>query len=787
LVYLFAGSCHGFLDSLRSMDTTPNNLPLQLSSFVGREQEIAELKRLLTAARLVTLTGPGGSGKTRLALQVAASLLNSFIDGVWFVELAPLFDPALVPVSVATVLGMREEPGRPLLTTMLDWLRSKQLLLILDNCEHLIDACAQLAEALLQSCAQLHVLATSREALRVPGETTWLVPTLTSPNPDHLPPVETLWQFEAVRLFLDRARAIRPTFELTSQNASAIASICYRLDGIPLALELAATQTSAASVEQIARRLDDRFRLFTSGHRTALPRHRTLRAAIQWSYDLLSEPEPILFRRLSVFAGGWAVDAAEAVCADGAEVNVLDLLTRLVNKSLVLVEERESDTRYRMLETIRQYAQEKLAQSGEEPQIRARHLGFFMRLAEEAELQLHGPDQVRWFNRLETEYDNLRVATDWSLSSSAATAGLRLTMALRYFRFTRGYHSEGLDLLAHFLTRPEAMERTRLRARALQFLARNPRGEYAKKCLLAEEALAIARDLGDAEIVFNALDCLTGLANSHRDFVAARAFLEQMLPIARDSGNKLQIRVTLMLQGDLAQLEGDYEQAQSFYEESLALMRDLNDKSQLCYELRHLGQVALHQALYEKAIARYQESLDLNLEVDDTRAVLACLAGFAAVAAAQAQAVRSARLLGAVEALLAAIPTDFLYLDQAEYERSVAAVRAQLDPATFTQAWAEGRAMRLEHAIAEAKCIGPELTRISQPVPVAEHTYPASLTEREVEVLRWLALGLSNAEIAEQLVLSPRTVGAHLRSIFDKLDVTTRTAAARVAADLKLV
>src|SRR5215210_5399636 len=380
----------------RTPERPPNNLPLELSSFVGREKELAEVKRLLESTRLLTLTGSGGCGKTRLALAVARELAEGFEDGVWVVELAPLADPTLVPQAVASTLGVREQPGRSLTETLSDYLGSKKVLLVLDNCEHLVEACAELAEALLRSSPELRVLATSREALGITGEVAWLVPSLSLPDLRRLPDIESLPQYEAARLFVERAAAVKPSFTLTEQNAVAVAQVCYRLDGIPLAIELAAARAKVLSVEQIADRLEDSFGLLSAGGRTAMPRHRTLHATMDWSHELLPEEEQILFRRLSVFAGGFTLDAAEAVCA-GEELErdeVLESLSHLVDKSLVIMREVGGEGRYRLLETVRQYAREKLSESGEAGQASERHAGYYLALAEEAEPELKGERQV---------------------------------------------------------------------------------------------------------------------------------------------------------------------------------------------------------------------------------------------------------------------------------------------------------------------------------------------------------------------------------------------------------
>ena len=417
----------------------PNNLPLELSSFVGREKELAEVRRLLESSRLLTLTGSGGCGKTRLAL-AAGELVEGFEDGVWVVDLAPLADPSLVPQAVASTLGVREQPGRLPTGTLSDYLGSKKVLLILDNCEHLVGACAELAEALLRSCPGLGVLATSREALGITGEVAWPVPALSLPDVRRLPDIESLLHYESAPLFVERAAAVRPTFALTEQNAVAVAQICYRLDGIPLAIELAAARAKVLSVEQIAERLDDCFRLLAAGGRTAMPRHRTLHATMDWSHELLPDEERALFRRLSVFAGGFSLEAAESVCAgeDLERDDVLELLSHLVDKSLVVTSDRDGETRYRLLETIRQYTREKLSESGEAGQVREWHAGYYLALAEAAEPELKGERQVAWLERFERDHDNLRAAMRWLLERGESEKAARLGWALWLFWWIRG-------------------------------------------------------------------------------------------------------------------------------------------------------------------------------------------------------------------------------------------------------------------------------------------------------------------------------------------------------------
>ncbi len=448
---------------LPSPNAHPTNLPVQVTSFIGRAHEQAGVLALLERSPLVTLTGAGGAGKTRLLLQVAVAALETCPDGVWLVELASLADPALVAQAVAAVLGVREEPGRPLSATLAAYLQPKALLLLLDNCEHLVGACAEQCTGLLRTCPKLRILASSREGLAVAGETTYRVPSLSVPDLEHLPVPEQLAGYEAVQLFLERARARRPEFSLSAKNARAVALICARLDGMPLAIELAAARVSVLPVEGIAARLDDRFRLLTGGPRSALPRQQTLRATLDWSHDLLSDRERLLLRWLSVFAGGWTLEQAEEVCAgQGIEAwEVLDVLGSLVNKSLILPEERDGEAHYWLLETIREYALERLAMSGEQVEFRRRHAGYYLRLAEAAEPELHGPQQGRWLNQLEIEHDNLRAALAWSLGGGAPESGLRLAAALCDFWLRLGHLSEGRTWIEQALLELEEPEPTR--------------------------------------------------------------------------------------------------------------------------------------------------------------------------------------------------------------------------------------------------------------------------------------------------------------------------------------
>ena len=697
---------------LRSLDVRPNNLPVQLTSFVGRAWEIAEVKRLLAAARLITLTGSGGAGKTRLALQVAADMVDSYRDGVWLAEFAPIADPALVPKTVASALNVPEQPGREMMETLVDALRPKALLLLLDNCEHLLAACRDLAAALLRRCPQLHIMATSREGLGVPGETFWRVPSLSVPEDlGHLPHSEELVLYDAVRLFVDRAVATTPGFTVTRENAPAVARVCHQLDGIPLAIELAAARVKVLAVEQIAARLDDRFRLLTGGSQTVLPRHQTLRAAIDWSYHLLSETEQVLLRRLSVFAGGWILEAAESVCAGGSveTVSILDLLTSLVDKSLVLAETQRGEARYRLLETVRQYARDRLREAGEEAEVRTRHRAWCVKLAEQADAEIRGPHQGVWFERLEVEHDNLRVALVWSRDDpGGAEAMLPLTGALGWFWFLRGYWSEAREWSEEAMNRrcdaPRAI-RPRAYWGATFFAWRVGDVERAK--MLGEEGLALARELGDRFNTTWLLGSLGIVAMRQLAYGEAAERFEEAIRLARDAGDKWSVSNLLSQQGVMARAQRDFDLAMALTEEALILIREVGDTAWTSYTLRCLGIVTLRQGDYQRAEGFFTESLRLSRETGFRWITTECLVGLASVSNAQGNYDRAARLFGAAEAQRESIGHRPSPQDQADYDRHLASTRKGLGEAVFASAWTEGQAMTREQAIEYALDVTP--------------------------------------------------------------------------------
>ena len=841
---------------LKSLEAFRTNLPAQLTSFVGREREIAAIRQLIATgaypagamsthfasvtSRLTTLTGPGGGGKTRLALQVAAGLLDSFPDGVWFVELASLADPTLLLQAVTTTLGLREEKGRILFDTLTNYLRAKTVLLMLDNCEHLVGASAQFAEALLQACPGVRILASSRESLGVPGEITYRVPSLSIPDAHLAQSVETVMQSEAGRLFIERAQTALPAFTVTNENAQAVAQVCSRLDGIPLAIELAAARVNMLKVEQIAERLGDRFRLLTGGSRTALPRQQTLRALIDWSYDLLSERERALLRRLSVFSDGWTLEAAEAVCADKDEnekrrpdgssfahhvegmkdegssrdgvlhplapyrgssftlhpLDVLEPLTQLVNKSLVVVDVdiaptaspqgagyESAETRYRLLETVRQYAREKLSDASEGLDVRNNHLKYFLALAERAEPELTGPRVVEWLRRLELELDNIRAALEWSLDNDARL-GLRLVNALMRFWTEAGYSGSGRNWLAQLLKQPEVLSQTVLRARALgiqgylllfgdsdqsagpileESLALCQKlgdgqgtafsllhlgivifksGDVGEGRQLVTESLALYRELGDKLGVIMALHHLASNVDNN-DSERARAYLDEALTLCRETKYLVGMAYSLSDLGLLALRQGDYRTAHRWLEETLTIHRQLGRGESIVYSLIQLGELASREGDYAQARIYYEESLSLakqtgvNLpladwvpvklgysalwqgdtgrasrlfeesrqrftEIDNIIGVIYTLEGFASLAARRGRAAQSARLYGWADAARETVDSRRPPVEQADVDRDLAAIHAQLDEAAFAAAQAAGRAMSTDQAVVYA-------------------------------------------------------------------------------------
>ncbi|MEO5881410.1 MAG: tetratricopeptide repeat protein [Caldimonas sp.] len=725
----------------------PNNLPQQLASFVGRAKELDEIRRRLESVRLLTLTGSGGCGKTRLALQCAAESLGFHPDGVWLVELAALSNPDLVPQTVATALGLKEQPGKSLTRTVTDRLGPKQVLLVLDNAEHLLDATAQLAEAVLISCPKATLLVSSREALGIAGEAVYRVPSLSLPDPHREPTPESLEGCEAVLLFIVRVRAHTPRFVLSRANAPAVASICQRLDGIPLAIELAGARVRSMAVEEVNQRLDQRFRLLTGGLRTALPRQQTLRSLIDWSYDLLHSNEQALFRRLAVFSGGWTLGEAETVCVDDGDdgTAVPDLLGSLVDKSLVVAEDCGGAMRFRTLETVRQYARDRLLESGEVEVWRNRHLSCFVALAEEAGPQLHGPQQQSWIDRLETEHDNMRAALEWcSRIDSLAESGLRLAGALWPFWSVHGYLAEGSGWLSRVLAGAPDL-RSDWHASALSGAGELARiqGDHAAARSLQERSLAIRRELGNRRGVSQSLTHLGTLAMRQADYTAARALIEEGLAIQRELGDRAGLASSLGNLGLLASDLGDFARARVLQEECLAIKREVGDQRGVAIAWFNLGNVAAEQGDHPAARKVFGESLAEFRSIGDTRAEAQVLNNLALLASDQgdhraaaslfkqglviqhqlghrlgiawsleglarasldlADIGRALRLWSSVERLRDEIGAPLSPHQRALVDKHVAAARiAVATGADFDRLWQEGHAMTLDQVVAYA-------------------------------------------------------------------------------------
>jgi predicted ATPase/DNA-binding SARP family transcriptional activator/DNA-binding CsgD family transcriptional regulator len=801
----------------QAQEARKHNLPAPRTSFIGREREMREVKRALAMTRLLTLTGAGGSGKTRLSLEVARSLLGAYPDGVWLVELAALSEGALIPQALARALKVKERSGEPLTDTLAEVLRAKRSLLVLDNCEHLVEAVARLVDVLLDACPGVRVLATSREPLGITGEMNWLVPSLSVPDPWQRPTVGELERYESVRVFTERARYRKPSFALTPQNAHAVARICERLDGIPLTLELAAARVDL-SVEQIASRLDDSLGLLTTGSRTAAPRQKTLKGTLDWSYDLLGEPERVLFGRLSVFAGGWTLEASEAVCSDHGvkEAEVLNLLSGLVDKSLVVPEATgKGRVRYRMLETVRQYSRKRLEERGEVQSIRSTHAGFFLALAEEADSELRGPRQGTWLERLETEHDNMRAALAWSVEGGDAEQGLRLAGALAWFWGVRGHHTEGRRWLEELLGKAPAAPIT-ARAKALVGAGQLMElyGDYKRAEIITKERLRLYQELGDRKNIARSradlgwialaqgdlkrtrtlteslvrnqeskasdvhgrrLETLGWLAWDQGDLERGQSLLEDGLEMRRKSGDILGIVYGLINVGYAAMLQGDYERAKKLTEEGLRLSQELGDQPGIVSLLCNLGTIAQEQGDHERAAELFKESVKRNRKLGN-RAILAELVeGIAGVLGAYGGAVRAARLYGAAEALREAIGVPLPESDRPRYERHVAAACSVVDKETWKEAWAEGKAMGLEQVVEYAIYEDDATTPTSQsPNELEDHAQPPSLSRREGEIADLVARGLTNRQIASDLSISEHTAATHVRRILKKLGLQSR-------------
>jgi predicted ATPase/DNA-binding XRE family transcriptional regulator len=748
------GNAHAFSDEEAAnehwqMPTPlfPSNLPVSLTSFVGREKEKREILNLLTRNRLVTLAGVGGIGKTRLALQVGHQVLPAYASGAWFIPLESLYDPFLVPETIALVFNIRKEPDRQVIEILKNFLRSKTILLILDNCEHLLDTCAQLIGTLLSYCPNLKVLATSREPLGIMGEAVYRVPPLGLPKADDI--LAQYRESEAVHLFEERAQLAQTDFVLTMENVLSIAQICNRLDGIPLAIELVAVHVDMFSPAEIAAQLEERFQVISGGNRAALPRQQTIEASISWSWNLLAENERILLRRLSVFASGWTQDAAESVCS-GAEIQsslVFGLLAQLVAKSLVVIsKETGHKTRYIMLETIRDYTFKKLKDSGELQTICLSHFKFFARMVEDAEKNFKGLEQAVWYDRLDGELNNIRFALTWFKREENVEERLRLASGLWRYWKNRGHGTEGRRYLQQTLEDvPVGPARKKLNyARALT--SAGALAYYESDFVYSEqsrkEALEIFRTLEDNVGIADSLNGLGNIALSQAKYSSAHDFYEEGLTIRKGLGDQWGIARLLGNLGLLAYFQTHYEQALSLHLESLALFRELHDQESTANELVNLGDVYRSQGELSQANSAYEESGVISRKLKDRWGLAYALMGMADVAleqgilstasslyrecltifqtgvdyiglpfALESVAVlermknnlqKATRLLGAAHELRRRTHNPLHPPHRHPYEKNLSLLQQQLDPFNFDVAWQEGKTLDVESAVAYA-------------------------------------------------------------------------------------
>ncbi|MEO6458033.1 MAG: LuxR C-terminal-related transcriptional regulator [Chloroflexia bacterium] len=779
-----------------------SNIPLQLTSFVGRKREIEEVKRLLSTTRLLTLTGAGGSGKTRLSIQVASELINEYPDGVWFVELAALDDPSLIPQSLASALFISEQPKGTLLSQVTTYLNPLKLLLVLDNCEHLAGACSILVDGLLRACHDLTILTTTRQPLGLDYEITWRVPPLSVPAPGDEQFHGNASQYEAIQLFVERARLKQTDFTLTPGNLTDVAKLCSRLDGLPLAIELAAARVNVLSVNQILRKMEQPFRLLKNSSPMAPPRQQTLQAAIDWSFQLLTPSEQLLFRVLGIFAGSFSLEAAIAIC--GGEIDeyeVMDLVASLVDKSLLVVDEQSAEPRYRLLETIRDYSRDKLALSGEMPHAQRRFFKWYRDLAEQAEPELQASSQLVWLDLLEAELDNIRATIRLASELGDVETAGRTTAALWWFWCLRGYISEGRGWNEHVAALPWDEEHRAVRAKLLLstgIVATIGGDMHAARAYL-EESISLQDSHTKARI--------TAYSKGNLSFVlrllgdpSGESLMEESLVQIRRAGDQWALAMQLNSEAEIALLRRNYKLALTSAQEGLQAAEEVGDRWLIADSLRILGRVSFQERDYKKAAHYYTGSLRLAWTLGRTPSTALGLAAMASFAADQEQPVRAARLFGAAQTLLDARGAAFQPQDQQEIDRHIESARAELDSAAWEAAWAEGQDMQLEQLVQYAleqednKPSIPTSTPdngevlIMPAIPLATpNNLPDGLTEREVEVLRLVTSGQTVRQVAEQLCLSAWTVQAHIRSIYSKIGVTSRSAATRYVVAHNLI
>lgn len=777
-----------------------HNLPYLFTSFIGRNQDIEDAISRLRDCRLVTLTGVGGCGKTRLALQVADVLLEEFPDGVWFVDLSTRSGPDVVTYAVMQILSVEVQHNVPLTETLACHIEPLRLLLILDNCEHLVEQCAHLANLLLHKCPHLHVLATSRQPLSADYETTWQVSTLSIPDLQATLPFDELSQYESVQLFEERARLKQPKFRLTPQNAWTIAQICYHLDGLPMAIELAAARMSVLTVEQIREQLKNhRFQLLETNDPIVSPRQQSLMGLLDWSYNLLSEPERLLLSILSVFPTTFDLEAVQAICdlfsanredAKIQDTSVPGLLTKLVDESLVARSELGQSVRYYLLETIRDYASEKLKHLNLTIAVRNCHAYWYLRLAEQAEPHLTGVGQVEWVARLHSEYDNLRAAMHWAKESSNVSLGLCLAGTLGWYWMMSPFIGEGRQWLADMLSMRSKPEHNAARAKAYSAAARlalfQGDNALAQRCL--EESMGLYRSLDDKSGILRTLIGQGYLAHLKEDYTSSEAVFKESLLLAKEANDSRFIAISLRGLGYITLREGNYDQAHTVLMRCLTIFRQLGDKFSVAYVLFDLGYEALGHSKRKRAAYLLKKALALFVELDATLPMARCLGLLAEITSANGQYIQAARLFAVAERMFNELDVSRRPINEASYAQSLADTRTQLGQEAWQEAWDQGQAMTLDQTIKfvlepnpRKRVLRPPAdskeSELTQNIPLsASPPYDTNvLTKRQAEVFTLIASGLSVQQVAAHLSVSHRTVEAHLQTAYKRLGIKRRT------------
>ncbi len=773
--------------------SSPNNLPAPPTVLIGRDEDAAAIsKRLLQPdVRLLTLIGPPGIGKTRLAIQAAGEVLDDFPDGVFFVALAPITDASLVIKTITDTLNLQEMGPQTPLERLKAFLHDKQTLLVLDNFEQILGAAPELA-SLLTACLSIKLLVTSRAPLRIGQERQWPVPALALPDLSHLPDIEAINQFPSISLFIERAQAVKPDFLLTEENARTVSAICTRLDGLPLAIELIAARVKLLPPSALLKRLYGRLMLQSDGLRDIEPRHRTLSAAIDWSYQLLNTDEQTLFRRLGVFVGGWSLEAAEAICADNLKISVLDGLASLLDKNFIKQEvDSSGEARFIMLETIKEYALEQSVENGDFEPAGARHAYYF------ATLKVNDPhllveQQGIWWDRLEIEHDNFRAALAWSAKKSNIEIGLKLALSLVAFWHLRGYLVEAINWLTSLLNdnemgKPLTDAVRRLRAIALDSLATLYifQGNLSEAKPVYEKSLDEMRNIGDQAGIIAVLQDYGMWFQFHGDYVTSSAMLSEALSLSKGIDNTHLIGLSLFFLGTLAFSEKQKSRAFLLWKESLDYLRISNNTWFIAITLANLAIEALDHIDYERADANLRQSLGLLQELGEKWQTIHTLEGFACLAVLRnsPNLFRAARIFGASEVFRQTLSTPSLPYQTQFYERGIAALRIHLDDTTLATALAEGRSMTLDEAVVYA-LEDNSLSTENPPAPYNDHQI---LTKRELEILRLISDGLNSREIAERLILGVETIRWYLKIIYGKLGVHSRSEAISRAKELKLL